>query len=87
MSQQYYEYMLIGDLTQEYEKKVSELLTIMNSGYTVFSIHKYVDEDVTEGVKRRTVIIYSNFNITMFLYDFFKDCKLEYRVFLKKQII
>jgi hypothetical protein len=83
----HYEYMLMGNLTPEYEAKVNDLVKLMSEGYPGFYIYKYFDEDVAEGIKKRSVIIHSGMDMTMFFYNHFNDCKLEYRVYFKQRIV
>jgi hypothetical protein len=83
----HYEYIFVGDLTPEYETKVNDLVKMIGEGYSTFHIHKYTDEEIGNSVKKRCLTVYSSINLSMFFYNHFKDCKLEYRVYFKQRII
>lgn len=83
----FYEYIFSGILTPEYEEKTNELLKDINRQYVPYVIHKYIDEEIDDEKKNRTIIIHSHLNITSQLSYKFINCKLDMRVYLKQQII
>jgi len=83
----FFEITFSGILTPEYEEKTKELLKLVYEGYPPFSIHKFWDESIYDEKKIRTLIIYSNINMSDYFYRYFSDCKLQMRVYYKQLII
>ncbi len=83
----YYEYILTANLTPEFEDKSKLLIEEINKFYVPYHIHKFVDEEISEEKKQRTIIINSHMNIKDFLFSKFSNCVFEMRVYFKQQII
>ena len=83
----YYEFMFSGVLTPEYETKSNDILKDINKYYVPYVIHKFIDEEISEDKKYRTIIIHSQMNIVDMLSRKFMNCGLEMRVYFKLQII
>ena len=63
----YYEYILTANLTPEFEDKSKLLIEEINKYYVPYHIHKFVDEEIGEDKKQRTIIINSHTNIKDYL--------------------
>ncbi len=83
----YFEFVFSGIITPEYEEKTNDLLKDMNRYYVPYVIHKFIDEEVDDEKKYRTIIIHSHMNMTDLLSKKFLSCGLEMRVYWKQQII
>jgi len=82
----YYEFILSGNLTPELEEKSKLLLEEVNKYYVPYNIHKFIDEEIAEDKKKRTIVIYSQMNIKDFLLKKFMNCGLEMLIYFKQQI-
>lgn len=83
----YYEFVFNGILTPEFEDKSNEIIKDMNKYYVPYVIHKFIDEEISEDKKNRTIIIHSHLNLIDILSKKFMNCGLEMRVYFKQQII
>ena len=83
----YFEFVFNGILTPEYEEKTKELLNEINKHYVPYVIHKFIDENIDEEKKNRTIIIHSHINIIDMLSKKFINCNLNTQVYWKQQII
>lgn len=83
----FYEFVFSGYLTPEYEEKSNELIKDMNKYYNPYVIHKFIDEEIDEEKKNRTIIIHSHMNCIDILSKKFINCKLDFRVYWKQQLI
>jgi len=82
----HFEFILTGNLTPDVEERSKQLLNDNNKYYIPYVIHKYIDEDIGEDKKNRTIIVHSHLNISDFLLKKFVNCGLELRVYWKQQI-
>jgi hypothetical protein len=83
----YFEFVFSGIITPEYEEKTNELLEDVNKHYVPYVIHKFIDEEINDEKKCRTIIIHSHLNITDLLSKKFLSCNLKMNVYWKQQII
>ena len=59
----YYEFILTGALTTDVEEKSKQLIDDINKYYVPYHINKFVDEDIGNDKKNRTIIIHSHMNM------------------------
>ena len=83
----HFEYIFTGILSPEYEEKTKQLVKEVNGLNVPFSIQNYSDEVINDDKKKRTLVLYSQFNMSDYLANKFINCGLEMRVYLKQQII
>jgi hypothetical protein len=83
----YFEFVFNGILTPVYEEKSNEILNEVNKYYVPYVIHKFIDEDIEDDKKKRTIILHSHINVIDMLSKKFINCGLDTRVYWKQQII
>jgi len=83
----YFEYIISGDLTPEFEEKTKMLYDKVNSGTAFYNILKYVDEELTPEKKIRTLTIASHLNITRSLYELIQGAGLNFQGYFKQRLI
>ncbi len=84
----YFEYVINGELTPEYEEKTTKLLQLVNNGVAFYNFQKYWDEVSTTNAekKERTVVLASPYNISKNLFELLSGCGLNYQVYYKQRI-
>jgi|LauGreDrversion4_2_1035121.scaffolds.fasta_scaffold2791791_2 hypothetical protein len=83
----YYEYIIKGELSVDFEEKVKNVLDLINTGRVLFAIQKYTDEEVETDKKRRVMVLVSPINVINQVYDLFKNIGVEIEVYYKQRIM
>jgi hypothetical protein len=83
----YYEYIIRGELTSEFEGKVNEMLNLINTGRVLFAIQRYTDDEIDMDKKRRTLVLVSPINVVSQVYDLFRNIGVEIEVYYKQRIM
>ena len=83
----YYEYIISGDLTVDFENKVNNMLDLINTGRVLFAVQKYTDDEIEMDKKRRTLVLVSPLNVVNQVYDLYKNIGVEIQVYYKQRIM
>jgi hypothetical protein len=83
----YFEYIISGDMTPEFDDKIKIVLNNINTGKCLYAFQKYTDEDVGVDKKRRTVVLVSPVNVWNHIYEIFRGCGLEFQVYYKQRVV
>jgi len=83
----YFEYIINGDLTPEFEEKTKQLQERLNNGTAFYNIQKYTDEEIAPEKKMRTLVLTAPHNIWIPLFELLKGCGLNFTAYYKQRII
>ena len=83
----HFEFILVGELTSEYEEKTKEILSRLDNGTAFYLFQKYSDETLEGEKKQRTITLTSQWNCWRHLFELVKGCNLQIYGYHKQRII
>lgn len=83
----YFEYVISGELTPEFEEITQTLVSRLNNGTAFYNIQKYWDEEITSEKKNRIIILTSQYNVMVHLFNLVKQDGINFAAYYKQRII
>ena len=82
----YLEYTIEFDVTEESEKKTTEVMELIKEGRCAFNFIKSIDEEIESDKKKRTFILTSYSNISQLLFKLFHGIEAKYTCHIKSPL-